>query len=349
MSRTRIGVLTRGDPGAQPPLTPSTSRFSTVFAELAAAGVDSELLLYSDERADVICQQMLALDGVLVWVNPLQDGKDRSILDPTLRDVASSGVWVSAHPDVILKMGTKDVLYSTRHMPWGADTRLYTTPSELQAGFPEALRAGVRVLKQHRGNDGNGVWRVELDPTTPGVDLVRVQEAVRGAREETIPLRDFIERCARYFQGSGCLIDQAYQPRLGEGMTRVYLTHDRVVGFGHQFITALTTPTAGQPVPDPPPRLYYGPTQSQFQPLARLLEGGWLAQMQALLGLAREDLPVIWDADFLLGPKTPDGADTYVLCEINVSSVFPIPPESVQPLVQAAVLAVSQGKTLRTG
>ena len=38
-------------------------------------------------------------------------------------------------------------------------------------------------------------------------------------------------------------------------------------------------------------------------------------------------------ADFLLGERTPRGADTYVLCEINVSSVFPIPDESVAPLV----------------
>jgi len=32
-------------------------------------------------------------------------------------------------------------------------------------------------------------------------------------------------------------------------------------------------------------------------------------------------LPIIWDADFLYGPKTPSGDDSYVLCEINVSAV----------------------------
>ena len=39
----------------------------------------------------------------------------------------------------------------------------------------------------------------------------------------------------------------------------------------------------------------------------------------------RGSLPVLWDADFLYGPRTASGDDTYVLCEINVSSVIPFP------------------------
>jgi hypothetical protein len=45
-----------------------------------------------------------------------------------------------------------------------------------------------------------------------------------------------------------------------------------------------------------------------------------------LLDIPRRDLPMIWDADFMLGPA--DGAETYVLGEINVCSVFPIPDEA---------------------
>jgi hypothetical protein len=37
---------------------------------------------------------------------------------------------------------------------------------------------------------------------------------------------------------------------------------------------------------------------------------------------------VIWDADFLFGPRNATGADTYVLCEINASSCFAIPDEA---------------------
>jgi hypothetical protein len=39
-------------------------------------------------------------------------------------------------------------------------------------------------------------------------------------------------------------------------------------------------------------------------------------------------LPIIWDVDFLCGARTAAGDDTYVLCEINVSSVFAIPDQA---------------------
>ena len=55
---------------------------------------------------------------MLVWVNPIHEGRGRANLDALLREVAMRGTWVSAHPDVILKMGTKEVLYRTRTMPW---------------------------------------------------------------------------------------------------------------------------------------------------------------------------------------------------------------------------------------
>jgi hypothetical protein len=72
-------------------------------------------------------------------------------------------VWVSAHPDVILKMGVKEVLYHTKHLGWGTDTHLYRTALEFNEQFPQRLQAaGPRVLKQNRGNDGQGVWKAEL-------------------------------------------------------------------------------------------------------------------------------------------------------------------------------------------
>ena len=50
--------------------------------------------------------------------------------------------------------------------------------------------------------------------------------------------------------------------------------------------------------------------------------------MTRLLGLAPDELPVVWDADFLLGPRDAAGEDNYVLCEINASSVYPIPEDA---------------------
>ena len=53
-------------------------------------------------------------------------------------------------------------------------------------------------------------------------------------------------------------------------------------------------------------------------------------------------MPVIWDADFLYGPKTAAGEDTYVLCEINVSAVLPIPEEAPAEIARCVARGLRQ-------
>jgi hypothetical protein len=55
------------------------------------------------------------------------------------------------------------------------------------------------------------------------------------------------------------------------------------------------------------------------------------------LDIGAEAQPVIWDADFLYGPRTASGDDTYVLCEINVSSVFPFPENAPSEIARLAL------------
>jgi hypothetical protein len=147
------------------------------------------------------------------------------------------------------------------------------------------------------------------------------------------------------------MIDQAYQERLPEGMVRCYLVHDVVAGFGHQAINALYPTPAGAPpheAPQPGPRLYYPSTQPEFQVVKRLLEQEWLPAAQQLLDIPTEHLPILWDCDFLLGPKSDDGADTYVLCEINVSSVAPYPESATVAIVEATRAQIQRTKQNRS-
>ena len=65
-----------------------------------------------------------------------------------------------------------------------------------------------------------------------------------------------------------------------------------------------------------------------FQALRAKMEGDWVPAMMRRLQIDPADLPVIWDADFLYGPRNGSGDDTYVLCEINISAVLPIPDEA---------------------
>jgi hypothetical protein len=129
----RVGLVWRGDPN-QPAPAPAETRFSRIFEEFAAVGVVAEPVIYDEQQPKMIRDRLLGMDGVLVWVDPIVAGKERSALDDLLRDVAERGVYVSAHPDIIQKMGTKRILYDTRAMPWGTDTECYHDPAELIAG-----------------------------------------------------------------------------------------------------------------------------------------------------------------------------------------------------------------------
>jgi hypothetical protein len=329
----KVAVLWRGDREARHNATLQNNRFHRVFEELAAAGIDAEPAVYDEAFADEVRNQILRAQGVLVWVDPIHQGKTRKALDPFLRDVAAHGPWVSAHPDVILKMGVKEVLHRTKHLGWGTDTQLYRTVAELRGQFPTRLRReGPRVLKQNRGNAGQGVWKVEAaSSSSDDVLPVRVLQAQRGSVIEDTTLDDFMSRCESYFGDGGCIIDQPFQPRLPEGMIRCYVGIDKVVGFGHQLIKALIPPPPegpDSPEAQPGPRIMHPATAPAFQALRRKMETEWTPRMMQLLGISREEMPVIWDADFLYGPRSTAGEGTYVLCEINVSSVMPIPDQA---------------------
>jgi hypothetical protein len=356
----RIAILFPGDYETRQSSSVENNRFAQLFQALADMGVDAEPAVYHPDFWQEVYHQLLQVDGVLVWVNPVQDGHDRAVLDTMLNDIANTDIFVSAHPDIILKMGTKEVLYQTRHMGWGCDTHLLTSSEQMQQELPVRLMAGeARVLKQYRGNGGSGGWKVELaeKPATE-TDLedlerdirVRVRHAQRGSSDETIPLADFFKLCAPYFADSGRMIDQAYQSRLPEGMIRCYLTQDSVVGFGHQAINALYPTPAGSNVGEavqPGPRLYHPPSLPEFQTLKQKLEQEWVPELQQILAIPTDDLPIIWDADFLLGPKDASGEDTYVLCEINVSSVAPYPDSAVRPMAQATLAHVRAARHSR--
>jgi hypothetical protein len=343
-AKAKVALIYPGDYQARLRATAENNRLAAIFKALADLGLQAEPAVYHDYFCDEVREQIMGVDAVLVWMNPIQDGRDRTVLDGILREVAASGVFVSAHPDVVLKIGTKEVLYTTRDMGWGSDVHLYSSLEQMRKELPGRLvSGGARVLKQYRGNGGLGVWKVEAQE--PGVvpkagSILKVRHAKKGGIEERISLAGFLERCAGYFSGPGRMIDQAYQERLPEGMIRCYLVRDKVAGFGLQAINALYPAPEGAPSsqsPQPGPRLYHPPSLPQYQELKRKLEQEWVPQMQGLLDINYASLPILWDCDFLLGTKDDDGEDTYVLCEINVSSVAPF-PDSAPPHVAKAVM-----------
>ena len=222
-------------------------------------------------------------------------------------------------------------------MGWGCDTHRYESLADMRCELPARLaRSDARVLKQYRGHSGDGIWRVELASpaaTVTGATLVCARHARRGAAEEIIPLDAFYGLCAPYFaalNGEGRMIDQVYQPRLPDGMVRCYLVHSRVEDFGHQAVVALHLNEA-----QTTPRYYHPSTMPEFERLKHMLETEWAPQAQRLLQIGSADLSALWECDFMFGPKNVAGEDSYVLCEINVSSVSPFPDSTVMPLARA--------------
>jgi hypothetical protein len=344
----KLALLWRGGRLERRAATAQNNRLNRVFEALAALGIQAEPAVYAEDITDEVRAQLLGCDGVLVWVNPLSDGQNRITLDALLWDVASKGVWVSAHPDVILKMGVKEVLHRTKHLGWGTDTHLYRTAGALRKEFPLRLRAGPRVLKQNRGNGGQGVWKVELiSAPTHATAIVRVLHAHRGSVPEDMPLDEFVRRCEAYFANEGCIVDQPFQARLPDGMIRCYMGADKVIGFGHQLIKALIPPPPQGPdsqAAQPGPRIMHPASAPEFQALRVKMETEWTPQMMCLLGIDAGSLPVIWDADFLYGPRDASGQDTYVLCEINVSSVFPFPEQAPSEIARLAMARLQSKK-----
>jgi hypothetical protein len=334
----KIALVERGNPSGPPRRNP---RLEPVFTALEGLGATAVPILYSETIADQVRAQLLNCDGVLVWVNPVADGVDRTELDQLLRDVTAAGVWVSAHPDVIHEMGVKAVLPRTKTLGWGSDAHCYDSVATFRREFPARLAAdGVRVLKPNRGNGSQGVLKVALTPPSAFANedsLVTIAEA-RGDVTEAVRLGDLLDRYDGYLATGGRLIDQDLQQRVGEGLVRCYMCQDTVVGFSEQFprIKALghATPAPFGMASD---KTMHEETEPRFQGLRRSMEMEWTPALQALLDIETAALPVLWDADFFYGPKTPDGENSFVLCEINISCVLPFPPTAADRIAGATI------------
>jgi hypothetical protein len=162
-----------------------------------------------------------------------------------------------------------------------------------------------------------------------------------------MPFDDFVALMAPYFEDAGHMIDQAWQPRLTEGMVRCYVVQDRVAGYGlsggERPLSGSGPRRAGE-APAPGPRLYHPPNLPQLDELKSRLETEWIPELQRRLGIRLDELPLLWDCDFLRGERAMSGEERYVLCEINVSSVAPFPDSAIEPLVSAAARRIEAAR-----
>lgn len=304
------------------------TKYSTLASQFIEKGYAVHSVCYHDSIAERIQEELKDFDAILVWVNPIEHGSDRKMLDKLLRDVSAQGHFVSAHPDVISKIGTKEILYKIRHEEFGMDVKCYSSFEEFERLF-FYNNAGIRILKQYRGNGGNGVFKINTEHFKK--DRIGVTPAT-GGEELIMTSKDFFNLFKIYFDKSDLFIDQAWNPNIINGMVRCYVSGYKVAGFGYQEVNALY-PVTGALFKKPSQRFYYSENYGLFRDLRNIMENSWIKRLQEISEIKSEMLPVIWDADFFINTiNEGNPAKKYSLCEINASCVSPF-PESAVPFI----------------
>ena len=323
----------------------SEEKYKDLATAFMSAGFSTKGILYNDELAKRLYDDLLDFDAILVWVNPIEQGRDRKNLDSLLIKLADKGCFVSAHPDTILKMGTKDVLFKTREMNWAGEVELYSSYQDFKDRFPESLtKSASKVLKQYRGNGGNGVFKIVTNKSNEGVTVLHANKM-----SDAIDYlwNDFFEAFKPYFNDGGLLIEQEWNNNHQNGMVRCYLCGNKVAGFGYQEINALYEMTSNKGTIHLPPgkRYYFTENCGLFQDLKNVMENVWVPQLQKSQSITLDRLPMIWDADFFINDINSTTANAkYTLCEINVSSVSPFPPSAVKFIVEEVGDRIKKGR-----
>jgi len=303
---------------------------------LSEAGFCVESVLYHDSKAEQLTAELERFAAVLVWVNPIMEqGMDRRRLDKLLIDISNKGVFVSTRPEVILKLGTKEVLYSTRNMDWGGDIEMYFDYADFESRFVSSLNgSNNRILKQYRGDGGKGVFKVRLDNAKH--QSIRILHAVSGSEEHIFSKDEFHKEFKNYFENGGLLVNQKWVHGITNGMVRCYLTGTRVSGFGYQETVALC-PLTDEPDSKIKPaskRFYFSEDCGLFQDLRKIVEQKWIPQLQEIHAVPDDLMPLLWDIDlFINDVNTSKTEEKYTLCEINVSCVSPFPPSCIEHIV----------------
>src|ERR1700738_1545239 len=141
MKSYKVAIVWRGDRETRAAATPHNNRYHRIFAELQALGAEAEPAVYAEELEGALHAQLENVDGVLVGVNPLEGGRTREKLDSLLREVAATGPWVSAHPDVGMKATTSGQRHILRRTSARPKSTCSTTKIRNGIRSPSSARA----------------------------------------------------------------------------------------------------------------------------------------------------------------------------------------------------------------
>lgn len=330
MKNHLIAIVIYGEPGSTKNAL-TEEKYGKLAAQFIEEGFDVQSVCYHDSLANSLAKELSKYDAILVWVNPIEQQGDRKTLDALLKELSMQGCFVSAHPDTILKIGTKEILHKIRDEEFGMDVKLYHSFDDFKERFLNSIGSEIRILKQYRGNGGKGVFKV--DGSEINKNTILVTQATEGDKEISVNIDNFYATFEPYFTSGNMLIDQEWNPNIINGMVRCYLSGNKVAGFGYQEVNALY-PKINSVFKKPSQRFYFSENCGLFRDLKEIMETSWVSRLQQIAEIENDWLPVIWDADFFINNiNTEKTSEKYSLCEINASSVSPFPESSIPYII----------------
>jgi hypothetical protein len=299
-------------------------KYQALGHALELAGCKVETATWRQDNLAALEAQLQGCAAVLVWVNPVDRGIDHGAFEALLQRLHTSGVYVTGQPGVIEQIGTKSVLVSLAGSEWVPEACAHVSAESLLS-IQTALDQGKqRVTKQYRGNDGLGIYRWEKLSNDEYL-------ATEASSLQTIRGYDFAEMVAligSQTSPTNPTIEVPWNPHLVNGIVRCYFCIDRVVGFGYQEVNALHPLALPSEVKKQ--RFYLTENCGLFTELKRKVEADFIRELTTTTGVAADQLPLIWDADFFINDVA---GNRYELCEINASCVSPFPPSAVAFMV----------------
>ncbi len=241
-----------------------------------------------------------------------------------LNRLSQIGIDVHTHPDVMINLNFKDILYKLRNTAFcDAQSEFFKTFEELEEKLPDILTQHKKyVLKINYGSTGKGVYLLSLNDngsvvSTEAVDNVKyyyddIYELIatfENKFEDDVDGDDL-----SYFHDKSGFVGCRYLPRIEEGEVRVIIIHNRPIKVVHkkpaqgEFSATLFSGAdyTYEDIDNPKWKEVIELTCDAFDELQKYLNG--------------QKFPLIWTMDYILD-YDENGEDKYILSEINCSCV----------------------------
>src|SRR4029078_6036654 len=133
MNNSSIALMIYGEPGSSKNAL-TDEKYKKLAAHFTEKGFTVDSVLYHDSICSKLENDLLKYAAILVWVNPIEQGTRRKQLDAFLTGLAKDR-FVSAHPDTILRIGTKEILYKIGDTDFVGGTKLCNSFQDFKKRF----------------------------------------------------------------------------------------------------------------------------------------------------------------------------------------------------------------------